>query len=318
MGTERLPRELATQLKQDLTFSLHAEPQVRTKQVLEAVAAAVTLRELRSVRPSGPGKYFVTVHSLRAVDALRALGALSVGDKAFPLVSLASRMRVITVLNLPTELPDGDLDAVLGRYGRIIKSYREKYREYPTVEIGARKVLLEMTREVPNFIVVRGFQAMCLYSGMRKVCRRCGEEGHLAVDCATPRCRCCLAYGHEATSCEEKCKKCGGDHWTSRCQERTYASVANDDGAALPGDSVQQHSAALEESLPSSDVQAVVEEVAIASSGEEKTGEPSSDRSSTDNVQLLCVCYCGTGRQDRFGTRRLLRHGTSSVGRREQ
>lgn len=233
MGTEGFPRELATQLRQEMTFSLHADPQVKTKQVLEAVVSAISLRDLRSVRPSGLGRFFVTTHTMRAVEKLRAMGALTVTGKEYPLVSLASSMKLITVLHLPTELPDNDLSDVLGRYGRVVKMHREKYRDYPTVETGARKVLLEVSGEVPNFVSVRGFQAMCLYVGMRKVCRRCSMEGHFAADCTTPRCRRCLDYGHEAVTCDERCKKCGADHWTSRCRVPTYASVANEEPTAM-------------------------------------------------------------------------------------
>lgn len=271
MGTEGFPRDLANQLKQDLTFSLHAERQVRTKEVLEAAAAAITLRELRTVRPAGLGRFFVTVNSLRAVDKLRDLGGLKVGEKTFPLVSLASKTRVVTVLNLPAELPDYDLDAVLGQYGRIISSHRERYRDYPTVETGARKVHLEMAREVPNFITVRGFQAMCLYSGMRKVCRRCGEEGHFAADCSTPRCRRCLAYGHETATCNEPCKKCGADHWSSRCRVATYASVTNEQSTAMAvdgayDDEIRRHQELVGENNDTAHDESNNTEVAIASS----------------------------------------------------
>lgn len=290
MGTEGFPRELGTQLRQDLTFSLHADSHARTKQVLEAVAAAVTLRELRSVRPAGMGRFFITVNSLRAVDRLRALGALTIGGSDYPLVSLASKMKLVTVLHLPTELPDSDLDQVLSGYGRVMKSHRERYKDYPTVETGARKVLLEVTREVPNFISVRGFQGMCLYAGMRKVCRRCSAEGHFAADCSTPRCRRCLEYGHEAIGCEEKCRKCGGDHWTSRCRVTTYASVANEDAMATEDppsgaytEELRSHEALLDQgSTTPKDNEAATEDAIAPSKDKEDAIAPSKEINEKD------------------------------------
>lgn len=225
MGSERFPRELAAQLRQDMTFSLHASPDVRVKQVIEATISAVSLKNLRIVRPAGYGKFFITVHTAAAVETLRALGSLTLAGKTFPLVSLSSTMKVITLLNLPGELSDECVLQAMSQYGRVVKLHRETYRDFPTIETGARKILIEVRQEVPNFLSIRGYQATALYTGMKKLCRRCGLQGHFAAECITPRCRRCGGYGHEAASCEEKCRRCGADHWTSRCRVATYASV---------------------------------------------------------------------------------------------
>lgn len=76
---------------------------------------------------------------------------------------------------------------------------------------------MKMVKEVPNYIDVDGFQAMCIYMGMKKSCRRCGLQGHLSYNCVTECCRRCGDFGHPSESCSAPCKKCGEDHATFSC-----------------------------------------------------------------------------------------------------
>ncbi|KAH9367832.1 hypothetical protein HPB48_017687 [Haemaphysalis longicornis] len=47
---------------------------------------------------------------------------------------------------------------------------------------------MRMDNPVQNFLRVSGQRATFDYRGVRKVCRRCGMEGHFKAQCATPRC----------------------------------------------------------------------------------------------------------------------------------
>lgn len=157
MGPPADPVEISKQLPQDLTYSVHASADVRFKEVLEVAATAVTLKDLRAVRPAGNGRFYITVHTMRAAEKLREMGMLTLGDKQVPLISMASTVKVVTLLNLPAELPDEDVTQALSSFGNVMRAHRERYREYPTVETGARKILIEVRKEIPNFLIIRGF-----------------------------------------------------------------------------------------------------------------------------------------------------------------
>ncbi|KAG0441766.1 hypothetical protein HPB47_015856 [Ixodes persulcatus] len=79
---------------------------------------------------------------------------------------------------------------VLGAYRKVICMTRETHCEYPTLETGTRRVIMEMEKEVSNYTQVCGFQG---------VCRRCGLGGQLSYDCRTPRCTRCGGYSHASS-----------------------------------------------------------------------------------------------------------------------
>ncbi|KAH6919979.1 hypothetical protein HPB50_029032 [Hyalomma asiaticum] len=77
---------------------------------------------------------------------------------------------------------------------------------------GVRVVKMEMSKPVPNFTTIQGHRVMCEYRGMRRVCARCGDDGHMASACTRPYCKRCGVFGHDTEGCVEVCKRCGGHH----------------------------------------------------------------------------------------------------------
>ncbi|KAG0409706.1 hypothetical protein HPB47_013178 [Ixodes persulcatus] len=65
------------------------------------------------------------------------------------------------------------------------------------------------------------------YRGMRRVCSRCGQEGHFGPACKTPRCDRCGVFGHPTEGCAAPCQRCGHAHATTDCvQRKTYSAAA--------------------------------------------------------------------------------------------
>ncbi|KAH6931926.1 hypothetical protein HPB50_001664 [Hyalomma asiaticum] len=86
---------------------------------------------------------------------------------------------------------------------------------------------MEMNILVPNFATIQGHRVMFEYRGMRRVCARCGEDGHVATACSSSYCKRCGTFGHETEGCEEECKRCGGRHGTRECfRRRSYVAAA--------------------------------------------------------------------------------------------
>ncbi|KAH9374961.1 hypothetical protein HPB48_012312 [Haemaphysalis longicornis] len=149
---------------------------------------------------------------------------------------------------------------------------------------------MRMDNPVPNFLRVSGQRATFDYRGVRKVCRRCGMEGHFKAQCATPRCDRCVVFGHAMQGCVRDCSRCGGTHATADCTARKSYSMVTAGGfsAAFPplqerrknGD--QERSQAMEvhvdEATPettddtrSEDTQSQNTQVAHSDSNEEET-----------------------------------------------
>ncbi|KAM7289609.1 hypothetical protein ISCGN_029738 [Ixodes scapularis] len=81
-----------------------------------------------------------------------------VRGKSHDLLPLASKVRNVTLLLLPVEVRDQAVAQVLGAYGKIIRMTRETHCGYAALEIGTRRVTVEMERELPNYISVFGFR----------------------------------------------------------------------------------------------------------------------------------------------------------------
>lgn len=70
------------------------------------------------------------------------------------------------------------------------------------------------------------------YRGLRRVCSKCGQEGHIGPACKTPRCDRCAVFGHPTAGCTEPCQRCGHAHATVDCtQRKTYAAVTQSTAA---------------------------------------------------------------------------------------
>lgn len=104
-----------------------------------------------------------------------------------------------------------------------------------------------MVKPIPNLMVVKGCRVQCEYKGVKRVCPRCGREGHHDGDNRTTWCHRCLDYGHGGAGCTASCRRCGGRHATSDCL-RSYAVTAPGEfpklipagGAGKPADPEQE------------------------------------------------------------------------------
>lgn len=83
-----------------------------------------------------------------------------------------------------------------------------------------------MTKPAPNFLTIQGHTAMLEYRGMRRVCVKCNEEGHVAANCTTPHSDRCKSYDHSIAECTGKCRRCDREHSANDCfLPRSYAAA---------------------------------------------------------------------------------------------
>lgn len=89
--------------------------------------------------------------------------------------------RVLRVFRLPVELPSQALADALAAYGTVRDVAYEKWTNYEGKGIlnGIRNVKIELKKNVPSYMRIQGVEALILYDGQPKTCRKCGQEGHL-------------------------------------------------------------------------------------------------------------------------------------------
>lgn len=101
-------------------------------------------------------------------------------------LEVASRLfRYVRIFNLPPELEDKDIAAVLSQFGTIRQHVRERY---PTdygyaVFSGVRGVHMEIAKELPPNLFIGHFKARLYYDGLKNRCFFCKMEGHVKANC---------------------------------------------------------------------------------------------------------------------------------------
>ncbi|KAH7966613.1 hypothetical protein HPB49_018009 [Dermacentor silvarum] len=138
----------------------------------------------------------------------------------------------VTVYRLPPCVSDGVLTAALAPYGKCGGISNVVFKDRTDISNGSRLVKLEMIKPPPNFIMVTGFRVMREYKGMKRVCSKCGAEGHFGTSCTSSRCARCAIFVHPTATCNAPCRRCNGEHATVDClQPRSYAAAV---AAATP------------------------------------------------------------------------------------
>ncbi|KAG0428527.1 hypothetical protein HPB47_024507 [Ixodes persulcatus] len=159
----------------------------------------------------------------------RNIAPLTIGGTSVPIVPVGPQVTFITCLYLPIYVRNEALAAALSLYGKVLDIRFGVYQDHPNLRTGTRYIRMEMKEStpVPNFLRVSGHRATFDYRGLKRVCRRCQQEGHLKAACNVPYCTRCAAFGHDTVGCAAGCGRCGAAHATVDCtQRRSYSAVA--------------------------------------------------------------------------------------------
>ncbi|KAG0443536.1 hypothetical protein HPB47_014805 [Ixodes persulcatus] len=227
------PPSQAPPKAQSFVFSAPAE--VPVDEIIDSLYGLVGEDSLTHLQHFGAMKFLAAVGSTAAADKMVAQGHLLLRNVVVPLEQVGPRIIHVTVFRLPPYVPDDALQAVFSSYGKVLAISHLTYKDRPKLFTGTRVLRMEMKTPVPNFVNVGGHRVMCEYRGMKKVCARCGLEGHFGAACRTPRCDRCGVFGHGTDGCNAPCKRCGHNHATTDCtQRRSYSAVIRDEGPSDP------------------------------------------------------------------------------------
>ncbi|KAH7952006.1 hypothetical protein HPB52_016781 [Rhipicephalus sanguineus] len=175
----------------------------------------------------GGSKFLVCTRNANQATRLMVAEGFKVHHEHVAVEAVGPPVTFVNVYRFPAYLPDHVLVNALGQYGKVKTVSFANVSNRQNKLNGVRVVRMAMCKPVPNFTTIAGHRVMCEYRGMRRVCARCGEPGHMATACSAAYCKRCGVFGHDTEGCTEECKRCGGQHGTRECfRKRSYVAAA--------------------------------------------------------------------------------------------
>lgn len=203
------------------------EGDVSVDDLIDAVELTAGDDSVLVLQHMGGAKFLVCTRNASQATSLMVAEGFTVNGVKVPVEAVGPPVTYVNVYRYPAFLSDEALSNALAPFGKIKSISFATLATRQTKLNGVRLVKIEMSRPVPNFMTIAGHKVMCEYRGMRRVCARCGEVGHMATACSAAYCRRCGIFGHDTEGCEAECKRCGGHHGTRECfRRRSYASAA--------------------------------------------------------------------------------------------
>lgn len=208
-------------------FVLSAPEGSTVDDVIDALEAVTGPAGIKSLQHMGGVKFGAAAANVHAATKLKSRGTILLNGESVPLVSVGPEIVHVSVFRVPLWVGDAALAAALSAYGNVQSVHEPVFKGRPGIGTGVRVARVEMKKPIPNFLSVQGYNVMCDYRGVQKVCSRCRLAGHIAKDCVTPRCARCNVYGHATEGCTEPCRRCSGNHATADCvRPKSFAAAA--------------------------------------------------------------------------------------------
>lgn len=94
-------------------------------------------------------------------------------------------IQYVRIYDLPPELPDRELVAVLGIYGKVKRVVREKFpAEFGlNVHTGVRGAYMDVRKEIPPSLIFANRKGNIFHDGLKNKCFLCKFEGHHMNTC---------------------------------------------------------------------------------------------------------------------------------------
>lgn len=139
----------------------------------------------------GIKKFFVKLRSQEKVEEITADSECDVTLRSGQVTRVRLEdargcgVRTLRVFRLPVEVNVNKVADRLAEFGEIVAAMDEKWTNYEGKGVlnGVRNIKIKLKKNIPSYLDIEGAQALILYDGQPKTCRKCHEEGHLFHDC---------------------------------------------------------------------------------------------------------------------------------------
>lgn len=97
----------------------------------------------------------------------------------------AENVRYVRIFGLPFEVEDEHIEGFFRSFGTVKRLVKEKYPAHYNFDVlsGVRGVYIDLKKDVPAFLYMRGVRVKVHYYGMKEKCHISGSPDHMRNEC---------------------------------------------------------------------------------------------------------------------------------------
>jgi hypothetical protein len=101
------------------------------------------------------------------------------------LTEASENIRYVRIFGLPFEVDDEHIEGFLRSFGIVKRLVKEKYPAYYNFDVlsGVRGIYIDLKKEIPAYLYMRGVRVKVHYHGMKEKCHLCGSPDHMRNEC---------------------------------------------------------------------------------------------------------------------------------------
>lgn len=191
---------------------LHCDPAARPYGIQDIAAGLSAVIELKSIASLGGFQFnhvwMITFKTGEDMAPLASKSEITVKGRKCVVIDPNVQEKEIKVHWVPHHVPDVLIAQQLGRFGKVKRVVREKWRipGLEEAETNTRVVQLaprdaEALNEVPHQAKIDGVPILIAVPGRPPLCLRCRQLGHIRRQCRATWCRKCRSFGHIDADC---------------------------------------------------------------------------------------------------------------------
>ena len=195
------PSDQRVRLRKELSVVFSVDTQCTSQDIVNGFdAAGIDVDEILTIqRRSSNNTWVVSFRSSEAKNVALGVPFIKVAGCTVFLGDCENRVQIVKIFEAPTEMPDSILIGRLSHYGKVFSFRRDRVTD--VIYNGIRTARMRLNLVIPPTICVAGELVRVWYPTQPKVCRRCGDPGHMAAKCSSVRCFKRETPGHRAEEC---------------------------------------------------------------------------------------------------------------------